>query len=45
MNKSKFIRSFFVLLTTFICMGGFSVTAFAQTPDCLLYTSDAADEL
>ena len=33
MNKSKFIRSFFVLLTTFICMGGFSVTAFAQTPE------------
>ena len=33
MNKSKFIRSFFVLLTTFICMGSFSVTAFAQTPE------------
>ena len=40
MNKSKFIRSFFVLLTTFICMGGFSVTAFAQTPE----GQDATDD-
>ena len=40
MNKSKFIRSFFVLLTTFICMCGFSVTAFAQTPE----GQDATDD-
>ena len=41
MNKSKFIRSFFVLLTTFICMGGFSVTAFAQTPEGEDATNDS----
>ena len=33
MKRKKTIRSFFVLLAALICLGGFSVTAYAQTPE------------